>query len=198
MWYLADDVSAIVHNVSTLRVAMFQLGKSSHILSVRFYFYFISLIYYFCSIPHCCNVTQWLCLQTRNTWKVWIYHDDVIKWKLFRATGSTSLAFVRGIHRGPGNSPRKGLWRRALMVSLISSWINGWVKNCEASDLRRHRTHYDVIVMMKYKLLIHVTQTTCESLLIICYLKVLLKYSIMSNATIHLMVYIIMKRNYML
>ena len=26
-------------------------------------------------------------------------------------------------------------------------WINGWVNNREADDLRRHRAHYDVIVM---------------------------------------------------
>ena len=34
-----------------------------------------------------------------------------------------------------------------LMYSLICSWINGWVTNGEAGDLRRHRTHYDVTVM---------------------------------------------------
>ena len=27
-------------------------------------------------------------------------------------------------------------------------WINGWVSNREAGDLRRHRTHIDVIVML--------------------------------------------------
>ena len=27
-------------------------------------------------------------------------------------------------------------------------WINGWVNNPEAGDLRRHRAHYDVIVMI--------------------------------------------------
>ena len=27
-------------------------------------------------------------------------------------------------------------------------WINGWVNNREAGDLRRHRAHYDVIVMV--------------------------------------------------
>ena len=27
-------------------------------------------------------------------------------------------------------------------------WINGWVNNCEAGDLRRRHTHYDVIVMI--------------------------------------------------
>ena len=55
--------------------------------------------------------------------------------------------FVRGIQRSPVNSPHKGQWRGALMFSLICSWINGWVNNREAGDLRRHRAHYDVIVM---------------------------------------------------
>ena len=47
----------------------------------------------------------------------------------------------------PVNSPHKGQWRGALMFSLICAWINGWVSNREAGDLRRHRAHYDVIVM---------------------------------------------------
>ena len=55
--------------------------------------------------------------------------------------------FVRGIHRSPVNSPHKGQWRGALMFSLINVWINGWVNNGEAGDLRRHRAHYDVTVM---------------------------------------------------
>ena len=33
------------------------------------------------------------------------------------------------------------------MFSLICAWINGWVNNHETGDLRRHRTHNDVIVM---------------------------------------------------
>ena len=41
----------------------------------------------------------------------------------------------------------KGQWRGALMFSLIGVWINGWVNNGEAGDLRRYRAHYDVIVM---------------------------------------------------
>ena len=55
--------------------------------------------------------------------------------------------FVRGIHRSPVNSPHKGQWRRALMFSLICAWINSWVNNGEAGDLRHHHAHYDVIVM---------------------------------------------------
>ena len=55
--------------------------------------------------------------------------------------------FVWGIHRSPVYSLHKGQWRGALMFSLICAWRNAWVKNCEASDLRRHRAHYDVTVM---------------------------------------------------
>ena len=47
----------------------------------------------------------------------------------------------------PVNSPHKGQWRGALMFSLISVWINGWVNNREAGELRRYHAHYDVIVM---------------------------------------------------
>ena len=34
------------------------------------------------------------------------------------------------------------------MFSLICVWINGWVNNHEAGDLRRYRAHHDVIVMV--------------------------------------------------
>ena len=45
------------------------------------------------------------------------------------------------------NSPHKGQWRWALMFSLICVWINSWVNNGEAGDLRRYRANYDVSVM---------------------------------------------------
>ena len=70
-------------------------------------------------------------------------HDDVIKWKHF----PRYWPFVRGIHRSLVNSPHKGQWRGALVFSLICVWINGWVNNREAGDLRRRRAHYDVTVM---------------------------------------------------
>ena len=71
-------------------------------------------------------------------------HDDVIKWKHF----PRYWPFVRGNHRSTVNSPHKGLWRGAFMFSLICVWINGWVNNREAGDLRRYRVHYDVTVMV--------------------------------------------------
>ena len=71
-------------------------------------------------------------------------HDDVIKRKHFLRC----WPFVRGIHRWSVNSPHKGQWRGALIFSLICVWINVWVNNREAGHLRRHRAHYDVIVMI--------------------------------------------------
>ena len=70
-------------------------------------------------------------------------HDDVMKWKHF----PRYWPFEWGIHRSPVNSPHKGQWRGALMFSAICVWINDWVNNREAGDLRRHRAHCDVIVM---------------------------------------------------
>ena len=55
--------------------------------------------------------------------------------------------FVRGIHRSLVISPQKGQWRRALMFSLICTWINRWVNNRGAGDLRRNHAHHDVTVM---------------------------------------------------
>ena len=70
--------------------------------------------------------------------------DDVIKRKHF----PRYWLFVWGIHRWPGNSPHKGQWRWAMMFSLICAWINAWVNNREAGDLRHHRAHYDVIMLI--------------------------------------------------
>ena len=43
-------------------------------------------------------------------------------------------------------SPHESQWRGDLMFSLISAWINGWVNNREAGDLRRNCTHHGVTV----------------------------------------------------
>ena len=50
-----------------------------------------------------------------------------------------------------GNSPVTGEFPAQFPVTesfdVFCVWINGWVNNREAGDLRRHRAHYDVIVM---------------------------------------------------
>ena len=70
-------------------------------------------------------------------------HDDVMRWRHF----PRYWLFVRGINRWPVNSPHKGQWRGAFMFSLACGWINSWVNNRGAGDLRHHRVHYDVTVM---------------------------------------------------
>ena len=90
-------------------------------------------------------VTQ-IVLLTMEQWPNGESRDDVIKWKRF----PRYWPFVRGIPRSLVNSPQKGLWRGALMYPLICVWINGWVNNREAGDLRRYGAHYDVTVMKQY------------------------------------------------
>ena len=68
-----------------------------------------------------------------------IAHDDFIKWKHF----PHYWPFVWGIHRWP--APRPMTW--SFHVSLIRAWINGWVNNREAADLRCHQAHYDITAM---------------------------------------------------
>ena len=68
-------------------------------------------------------------------------------WRHQMETFSALLAICAGNSPVPVNSPHKGQWRGALMFSLICVWINGWVNNHEAGDLRRNCGHYDVIVM---------------------------------------------------
>ena len=75
--------------------------------------------------------------------QVSIWHDDLIKWKHF----PRYWPFVRQSSPVTGEFPTKGQWRGALMFSLICVWINGWLNNGEAGDLRRYRAHYDVTVM---------------------------------------------------
>ena len=104
-----------------------------------------------CWFNHFCRRTvvsgEQMCTCLLPKWCPWLiksprYHDDVIKWKIFRVTGICA-----------GNSPVTGEFLAkasyALMFSLISAWINGWVNNCGSGDLRPHRAHYDVIVMLQ-------------------------------------------------
>ena len=85
-------------------------------------------------LPTAGNAIYQTCLAT---------HDDVIKLKHF----PRYWPFVWLIHRSPVNSPHKGQWHGALMFSLIWAWTNNWANNGDAGDLRRHRAHYDGIVM---------------------------------------------------
>ena len=73
-------------------------------------------------------------------------------WRHQMETFSALRALCAGNSPVTGDSPHKGQWRGALMFSLICACINGWVNNREVGDLRCHRVHYDVIVMLSWGL----------------------------------------------
>ena len=74
-------------------------------------------------------------------------YDDVSK------NGNISALLALCVGNSPVNPPppphtHKGQWRGALMLSLICTWIHGWVNNREAGVLSRHCAHYDVIIKL--------------------------------------------------
>ena len=74
-------------------------------------------------------------------------------WRHQMETFSALLALVRGIYRSPVNSLHKDQWRTC-------AWINGWVNDRDAGDLRRHRTHHDVTVMYVAIVIVGVVKVT--------------------------------------
>ena len=61
-------------------------------------------------------------------------------------TFSALLAFCGGNSAVTGELPSQRPETRSFDV-FFGAWINGWVNNREAGDLRRHIAHYDVTVM---------------------------------------------------
>ena len=78
-----------------------------------------------------------------HQWSGPAFQDDVIKWKHF----STLLSLCAGNSPVTGEFPSQSPVT-ALMFSLICAWINCWVNNRDAGDLRCHGAHYDVTVIL--------------------------------------------------
>ena len=78
------------------------------------------------------------------SWRCKVYHNYVIKWKHF----PRYWPIVRGIHQSRWN-PRARPVTRSFDVFFYLRLNNGWVNNRETGDLRRHRAHYDVIVIVR-------------------------------------------------
>ena len=88
-----------------------------------------------------------LYIGNERLWSRGLICHSLSWWRHQMETFPRYWPFVWGIHRSPVNSQHKGQWRGALMFSLICALINGWINNGETGDWRRHRAHYDVIVM---------------------------------------------------
>ena len=65
-------------------------------------------------------------------------------WRHQMGTFSALLAICAGNSSVPGELPTKRPVTRSFDVL---SWINDWVNNGKAGDLRRHHAHYDVTAM---------------------------------------------------
>ena len=93
---------------------------------------------------HFARTTPWLLITYRQQG---LEHQQPRSWWRHQMeTFSALLAICAGNSPVPVNSPHKGQWREALMFSLICAWINGWVNDREAGDLRRNCAHYDITV----------------------------------------------------
>ena len=107
-----------------------------------------------------------------------IFYDDIIKWKYF----PRHWPFVRGIHRSPVNSPHKDQWCGALTFSLVWAWTNGCVNNWDTGDLRHHRPHYDVTVMLH---IYHKMWIWLIDLIRFCLLSILIDHSLFGGFIIN-------------
>ena len=173
LWRHLNDIYRLVQRVSTVPIffhctphrfphGFYNLRKSenfSHVIVLsRIHLCYTAMVYNSIAQHSCAYIYIYICVCVclcinKTNYPISIIikfpdypwsHDDVIKWKHF----PRYWPFVRGIDRSPANSPQKGQWRGALMFSLICVWINDWVNNREAGDLRHYRAHYDVIVMI--------------------------------------------------
>ena len=62
-------------------------------------------------------------------------------------TFSALLAICAGKSPVTGEIPAQKPVTRSLGFSLICAWINSWINNGDAGDLRRHRARYDDTVI---------------------------------------------------
>ena len=83
------------------------------------------------------------------------------RWRHQMETFSALLAICAGNSPATGKFPAQRPVTRSFDVSMICVWINGWVNNRDAGDLRRHHTHYDVTVMHFPRLHGHTRSLAC-------------------------------------
>ena len=80
----------------------------------------------------------------------WWWEDvmNMTWWRHQMKTFSALLALCAGNAPVTGEFPEQRPVTRFLCFLWFAHWINGLINNREAGDLRRHRPHYDVILMI--------------------------------------------------
>ena len=82
---------------------------------------------------------------------------------------SKLLAFCEGNSPATGEFPSQRPMTRSLIFSLICAWANGWANNRDVGDLRRHRNHYDVTVMLPKTYMLMAILYILQSVVVICH-----------------------------
>ena len=123
-------------NITLCMVLYFPLMRITRTIDARF--------------VYVCHWYAHHCYDVANRYVTIGYMMTSSNGNIFRVTGP----FVRGIHWSPVYSPHKGQWLGHLLFSLIHTWTNGWANNWNAGDLKLHRVHYDVTVMIAMQLII--------------------------------------------
>ena len=89
-------------------------------------------------------------LGCRHSYDEWQHQCEALLysswWRHQMETSSASLAFCAGNSPVIGEFPSQRPVTRSFDV-FFDLHINGWLNNREAGDLKRHRAHYDLIVI---------------------------------------------------
>ena len=100
------------------------------------------------------DVTWMILLMTLGNIDVWLtlVQCDTMVWcvYLWLIRLNDYVCFVIDVfsrYLVTGEFPSRRPVTRGLMLSLICTWISGWVNNRKSGDLRVHRAHYDVSVI---------------------------------------------------
>ena len=131
-------------------------GESDHCLS----WYWVYLLILTWGLLSTCyvqsNIMWWTAPASTShihLWNAWWRHQmetssALYDWPFVREfTGHRWIPLTKGQRSG------------ALMFSLICAWINTWVNNHEAGDLRCHRAHYDITVIISLLGCHHIAQS---------------------------------------
>ena len=111
------------------------------------------------------HITNNFCRFTSG-WKIWLASRR--SWQcrsmapVTREGTFCSPRYVNKLHVGPDLSVCG-----ALMFSFICAWTNGWINNRDDGDLRRHRAHCDVIVMIFFTVKFITIMTTCRIIVLL-------------------------------
>ena len=126
------DYINVILEVMLLSMLIFHSGNFQPTYNMYFVYHVLVFI-------QCCRIHQ-SCFHPM----IRQYIMTSSKWKHF----PQSWPFVREVHLSPVDSHHRGQWRGVLVFFLICFWTNGWVRNRDTCDLRRHRAHYEVTVMI--------------------------------------------------